>query len=74
MEEFQEAGLSEEDMYLIQFMADQEVGHATIFENFLYRRFFLFFQSLCDTDVAHSQRYGAMRVHLSQLHRRHGLG
>jgi hypothetical protein len=28
--EFEEAGLSAEDRYLIQFMADQEVSHATV--------------------------------------------
>jgi len=34
-EEFEEAGLSAEDRYLIQFMAEQEVGHATLLSNML---------------------------------------
>lgn len=36
-QDFEAAGLTPSDQYLIQFMADQEVGHATIFENFLAR-------------------------------------
>lgn len=32
-EEFAAAGLDAEDMSLIQFMADQEVGHATLLHN-----------------------------------------
>lgn len=38
-QEFENAGLTPSDQYLIEFMADQEVGHATIFENFLAREF-----------------------------------
>ncbi|KAK0615081.1 hypothetical protein B0T17DRAFT_497923 [Bombardia bombarda] len=34
-EEFEEAGLTAEDRYLIEFMADQEVGHATLLSNIL---------------------------------------
>jgi len=34
-EEFQKAGLTDEDRYLIQFMAEQEVGHATLLSNIL---------------------------------------
>ncbi|KAI9807658.1 MAG: hypothetical protein M1825_005599 [Sarcosagium campestre] len=34
-EEFEEAGLNAEDRYLIQFMAEQEVGHATLLTNIL---------------------------------------
>ncbi|EIM92371.1 Rds1 protein [Stereum hirsutum FP-91666 SS1] len=34
-QDFEDAGLTPSDQYLIEFMADQEVGHATIFENFL---------------------------------------
>lgn len=34
-EEFEAAGLTAEDRYLIQFMADQEVGHATLLTNIL---------------------------------------
>ncbi|KAI0376759.1 ferritin-like domain-containing protein [Hypomontagnella monticulosa] len=34
-EEFEAAGLSAEDRYLIQFMAEQEVGHATALSNML---------------------------------------
>ncbi|KAH9453087.1 hypothetical protein Pst134EB_017021 [Puccinia striiformis f. sp. tritici] len=33
--EFEEAGLNAEDRYLIQFMADQEVSHATVLSNML---------------------------------------
>lgn len=36
-QDFEDAGLSPADQFLIEFMADQEVGHATIFENFLFR-------------------------------------
>lgn len=36
-QDFEDAGLTPSDQYLIEFMADQEVGHATIFENFLAR-------------------------------------
>lgn len=39
-QDFEDAGLTPSDQYLIEFMADQEVGHATIFENFLAREFF----------------------------------
>ena len=35
VEEFEAAGLTAEDRYLIQFMADQEVGHATLITNIL---------------------------------------
>jgi Ferritin-like domain len=34
-EEFEEAGLTAEDRFLIQFMADQESGHATLITNIL---------------------------------------
>ncbi len=34
-EEFDAAGLTAEDRYLIQFMADQEVGHSTVITNML---------------------------------------
>ena len=34
-EEFEAAGLTAEDRYLIQFMAEQEVGHATLLTNLL---------------------------------------
>lgn len=34
-EDFEEAGLTAEDRFLIQFMADQEVGHATLITNIL---------------------------------------
>lgn len=34
-EEFEEAGLKAEDRYLLQFMAEQEVGHATLLSNML---------------------------------------
>lgn len=33
VDEFAEAGLNEEDISLIQFMANQEVGHATLLSN-----------------------------------------
>ncbi|KAI0057612.1 hypothetical protein BV25DRAFT_1372178 [Artomyces pyxidatus] len=33
--DFAAAGLSEDDMFLIEFMADQEVGHATLISNIL---------------------------------------
>lgn len=35
VQEFEEAGLTAEDRFLIQFMADQEVGHATLITNIL---------------------------------------
>ncbi|KAF4609536.1 hypothetical protein D9613_012255 [Agrocybe pediades] len=35
VEEFEEAGLNAEDRYLIQFMAEQELGHATLLTNIL---------------------------------------
>jgi Ferritin-like domain len=35
VEDFEEAGLTAEDRFLIQFMADQEVGHATLITNIL---------------------------------------
>ncbi|EMD37245.1 hypothetical protein CERSUDRAFT_135676 [Gelatoporia subvermispora B] len=34
-QEFADAGLTPEDMFLIEFMADQEVGHATMFTNMI---------------------------------------
>jgi hypothetical protein len=34
-QDFTDAGLTAEDRYLIQFMADQEVGHATLLSNIL---------------------------------------
>ncbi|GAB1316306.1 conserved fungal protein [Madurella fahalii] len=34
-EDFEEAGLTAEDRFLIQYMADQEVGHATLLSNML---------------------------------------
>lgn len=36
-EDFENAGLNAEDRYLIQFMADQEVGHANMITNILGR-------------------------------------
>ncbi|EIW82785.1 Rds1 protein, partial [Coniophora puteana RWD-64-598 SS2] len=35
-EQFYEAGLNDDYQFLIQFMADQEVGHSTMFTNMLY--------------------------------------
>ncbi|KAI0645960.1 Rds1 protein [Trametes meyenii] len=35
VDEFEAAGLGAEDRYLIEFMADQEVGHATLISNIL---------------------------------------
>lgn len=35
VEDFEEAGLTAEDRYLLEFMADQEVGHATLITNIL---------------------------------------
>ena len=35
VEDFEEAGLTAEDRFLIEFMADQEVGHATLLTNML---------------------------------------
>lgn len=35
MEEFEAAGLTAEDRFLIEFMADQEVGHSTLITNIL---------------------------------------
>ncbi|KAK3492161.1 ferritin-like domain-containing protein [Neurospora hispaniola] len=35
VEDFEEAGLTAEDRHLIEFMADQEVGHATLLSNIL---------------------------------------
>ncbi|OJD17432.1 hypothetical protein AJ78_02457 [Emergomyces pasteurianus Ep9510] len=35
--EFRRAGLSAEDRYLIQFMAEQEIGHATLLSNIIGR-------------------------------------
>jgi hypothetical protein len=35
VEDFEAAGLTAEDRYLIEFMADQEVGHATLLSNIL---------------------------------------
>ncbi|KAK3682061.1 ferritin-like domain-containing protein [Podospora appendiculata] len=35
VEEFEKAGLTAEDRFLIEFMADQEVGHATLLTNIL---------------------------------------
>lgn len=37
VDEFEAAGLDAEDRYLIEFMADQEVGHATLISNMLGR-------------------------------------
>ncbi|KAI3546321.1 hypothetical protein CSPX01_04400 [Colletotrichum filicis] len=34
-EEFEELGLNAEDRYLLQFMAEQEIGHATVITNML---------------------------------------
>jgi hypothetical protein len=34
-QEFQDAGLTDEDRFLIEFMADQELGHATVLSNIL---------------------------------------
>jgi Ferritin-like domain len=38
VQEFAEAGLNEEDMFLIEFMADQEEGHAIALSHLLGRR------------------------------------
>jgi hypothetical protein len=38
-ENFTDAGLNAENMFLLEFMADQEVGHATLFENMLGRSY-----------------------------------
>ncbi|KAM7214253.1 Ferritin-like domain containing protein [Rhypophila decipiens] len=35
VEDFEDAGLTAEDRYLLQFMAEQEVGHATLITNML---------------------------------------
>ncbi|EIN11710.1 Rds1 protein [Punctularia strigosozonata HHB-11173 SS5] len=35
VEEFEEAGLNAEDRFLLEYMADQEVGHATLIQNML---------------------------------------
>jgi hypothetical protein len=35
VQEFEEAGITAEDRYLIEFMADQEVGHATVINDML---------------------------------------
>lgn len=35
VKEFEEAGLNAEDRYLIQFMSDQEISHATVLSNML---------------------------------------
>ena len=35
VEDFEEAGLTAEDRYLIQFMAEQEIGHATMIGNII---------------------------------------
>jgi len=35
VQDFEDAGLNSEDRYLIEFMADQEVGHATLLSNIL---------------------------------------
>lgn len=35
VQDFEDAGLTAEDRYLIQFMAEQEVGHATLISNIL---------------------------------------
>ncbi|OAX83257.1 hypothetical protein ACJ72_02387 [Emergomyces africanus] len=35
--EFRRAGLTEEDRYLIQFMSEQEIGHATLLSNIIGR-------------------------------------
>ncbi|KNZ60560.1 hypothetical protein VP01_1536g3 [Puccinia sorghi] len=44
--EFEEAGLDAEDRFLIQFMADQEVSHATVLSNMLGRQYiYVFFIS-----------------------------
>jgi hypothetical protein len=37
-EEFDAAGINAEDRFLIEFMADQEVGHATMLTNILGRK------------------------------------
>ena len=37
-EEFQEVGMSDDDVFLLQYMADQEVGHATAIANMLGRK------------------------------------
>lgn len=38
--EFEAAGLGAHDRFLIEFMADQEVGHATLISNILGRMLF----------------------------------
>jgi hypothetical protein len=35
VEEFEAAGITAEDRFLIEYMADQEVGHATLIQNML---------------------------------------
>lgn len=57
-QDFEDAGLTPSDQYLIEFMADQEVGHATIFENFLARQFF--------THLMGSPEFLLMTVHVPQ--------
>lgn len=39
--EFDDAGIDESQRYLLQFMAEQEVGHSTAFNNMLPREYFL---------------------------------
>jgi hypothetical protein len=41
VEEFEAAGIDAEDRFLIEFMADQEVGHATMITNILGREWTL---------------------------------
>lgn len=40
VQEFEDANITAADRYLIEFMADQEVGHATLISNMLGRKCF----------------------------------
>ena len=48
VDDFEAAGLNAEDRYLIEFMADQEVGHANLITNILGREYLSLYLELVD--------------------------
>jgi len=67
VEEFEAAGLYAEDRFLIEFMADQEVGHATLLSNILGRTCYVFSEAISSALTAlpsTSHRSEAMQLYV----------
>jgi hypothetical protein len=66
-QEFDDAGLNEDDRYLIEFMAEQEIGHARALGNLLGGRKFIMFPTHTYPDCCQYSRSGfkILQLHLS---------